>query len=346
MHPELPALLAEIHREGGTYAELLRGAVSRGVPLGELVGRVEFSDTRELFESTGDGPLLVLDWHDEGDWLETLCDVVGGDDAAQAVLDQGFGWMAEVDVAEHRAEARARQELHRSGEEPYDAARLYAAVEVARRRLSAWEVDRALTHVIEQWPISTLTQLVWLPAQLLLHRGPWARLLDEAAAAVGPDIATHWISRLLGRTSDPEVPPEIRHLKLAWELHGAAGASRWETVRRITTGVPPAVWAPAARALGFPASQCVLLLLDAGTPIADAAATMAEAGWSDAELLEGLRENGVGPSPALDALRRSGWSAIRMAEALRAGGALEPEVREALRALGVPHERVQKLLAT
>ncbi|MES2639937.1 MAG: hypothetical protein V4850_10660 [Myxococcota bacterium] len=191
--------------------------------------------------------------------------------------------------------------------------------------------------------------MVWLPPALqrerLVHRGSWTQLLDDAEAEVGPDLAATWIARVLEHPLDAGAAPSLRYLKLAWELRGRAGTALWEPVRHVSAHEPPDVWIPVARELGFPASQCVLLLLDAGTPIADAAATMSHGGWSDADLLDALRENGVGPSPALDALRRSGWSAPRMADALRRGGALEPEVREALRALGVPLERIRDLLA-
>jgi hypothetical protein len=353
MHPDLPKLLADIHRRGGTFEDLLRGAIDRGVPLEEVVEHVEFWEDRHAYEE--DGSTFLLDDEEEY-WLDTFCAVTGGDEAAQAVLDRASGWMTEVTVAERRAKDAALgdrhrrvDELRRSVQNQSDANGLYAAVEVARRCLPAWAVDSALADVLKQWPLGTLTQMVWLPPALqrakLVHRGSWTQLLDHAEAEVGPDLAATWIARVLEHPTDTGGTPGLRYLKLAWELRGRAGTALWEPVRRVFAHEPPDVWIPAARELGFPASQCVLMLLDAGTPIADVATTMAEAGWSDAELLDALRENGVGPSPALDALRRSGWSAPRMADALRRGGALEPEVREALRALGVPLERIRDLLA-
>ncbi|MES2639938.1 MAG: hypothetical protein V4850_10665 [Myxococcota bacterium] len=99
MHPDLPELLADIHRRGGTFEELSRGAIERGVPLEEVVGRVEclhdFWDDRD---SAGEGMSTFLLEGEEEYWLDTLCAVTGGDEAAQAVVDRASGWMTEVTV--------------------------------------------------------------------------------------------------------------------------------------------------------------------------------------------------------------------------------------------------------
>lgn len=349
MHPDLPRLLQDIHEAEGDFEYLLYGALERGIPLGELVGRVEFSDYTDFDAYTKNGPLLTLEDEGEG-WLDSLCTVAGGPAAAQAILEQGFGWMAEVDVAAVLAGWAARGQLDRCANDPSNPGALLEAVNLARAGLASRQVDWKLSEVVENWPIEALIQLDWLPLDLLReqlpHRASWPQLLDEAEAAVGPDRGVTWIARILDHPIDEGEAPDIRYLELAWELRRNTGLSAWEHVRRVSTRLAPAMWISVARRLGFPSSQCVLVLLDDGTSIADTAALMSRGGWRDSDLLEGLRENGIGPSPALVALQRSGWSAPRMAASLRAGGLLEAEVREALRALGLPLERIDTLLSS
>jgi hypothetical protein len=148
---EIPTFLLQMHREGASFRALVRAALARGVPVDDLLGRIEFDDQTELFEAA-DGPHLVLPFPEEG-WLDVLCEELGGDDGAQEVLGRSSGWMAAHTVAGWRSSWAASAELD-SAKAAGDPGRLDLAVALGLEILTPGQVEHTLREVVRTWPLA------------------------------------------------------------------------------------------------------------------------------------------------------------------------------------------------
>ena len=343
----LRQLLQDVHAAAGSFEGLLREALARNIPLHEVLGHVDFDDYPALAQE-GDRLFLVLEFEDCS-WLDVLSEVAGGDAQAQSVLNRASGWMAKFTVTQWRAQEHARHALSSAVSDPSNPRALRSAVDLARACLTEPEIEFALQCVVRQWPLRVIAQSDYIPADLqrtlLPQRGPWHELLDQVESDVGPSLAVDWITALLGVAST-ETTSDRRYLVIAAALRAPLGRSPTDPIRRVSHRSSPHAWLDIARRVGFPPSQALLVLLDAGMPVGLATIELSFAGWTDDEILSGLRENAIGPTRAIGELHKVGWNPARLVAALRDEGFLEPEIRELLRELGIPNKRVEALLCT